>query len=207
MSTTFEVYPSAPEIPTLQRLLDDATGNLHAFLERIGIDARPPITFRLLRSGDNVELPHRDDLRWNHNEIGWFQVGSITGGTDAYYESVDEHSTLDVWHEYLREERFKPFSDRIQRSLAIGHYWSFRRSAGQPAVINIAYGILAASLAAITDGFVFSDDSAWDWERLPALPDDFLDWYFVPELALGEDFREWSERCIKALPDELSAER
>ena len=43
----------------------------------------------------------------------------------------------------------------------------------------------------------------WDWQRLPALPDEFLAWYFRPEKAIGENFREWSQRCLGYLAEEL----
>jgi hypothetical protein len=71
----------------------------------------------------------------------------------------------------------------------------------------VAYGLIAASLAAIRDGFLTSDDSAWDWQRLPALPDEFLAWYSRPEKAIGENFREWSKRCLGHLAKELKGGR
>jgi energy-coupling factor transporter ATP-binding protein EcfA2 len=74
---------------------------------------------------------------------------------------------------------------------------------GQSAIINVAYGLIAASLAAITGGFVTSDDSAWDWQRLPALPEELLSGYSRPEKAIGDDFRQWSERCLGFLAEEL----
>lgn len=99
---------------------------------------------------------------WPDETYAWFQVGDIAGGTDAYYWPVDEVN-LDYWHE-LAEGRRKARDELIRRCLNVGHDWSFRRSAGQRAIISIAYGLIAASLAALTYGFVFSDDSAWDWD-------------------------------------------
>jgi hypothetical protein len=61
--------------------------------------------------------------------------------------------------------------------------------------------------AGITDGVLTSDDSAWDWQRLPALADEFLAWYFRPENAIGEDFRQWSQRCLGCLAEELEGSR
>jgi len=39
----------------------------------------------------------------------------------------------------------------------------------------LAYGLIAASLAEITGGFVYSDDGAWDYSYFPALPKISLD--------------------------------
>lgn len=111
---------------------------------------------------------------------------------------------MECWSE-LTEPRFKVREVLIRKCLAVGHYWHFRRSIGQPAIINIAYGLIAGCLAELTDGFVFSDDSAWDWERMPALPSELFSWYFVPGMAINEDFRDWSSRCIESLREEMAA--
>jgi hypothetical protein len=71
----------------------------------------------------------------------------------------------------------------------------------------VTYGLLAASLAELTSGFVISTDGAWDYERMPALPEEFLTWYFRPELALEESKREWSLRHIAGRRDELLPQR
>lgn len=76
---------------------------------------------------------------------------------------------------------------------------------GQPALINLAYGYLAATLAELTNGFIFSDDSAWDYEQFPCRPSEFFDFYFVPEKAISSNCLEWSERCIGLLREEISS--
>jgi hypothetical protein len=92
---------------------------------------------------------------------------------------------------------------RVRHCVSIGHRWWFRRSMGQPAIINLSYGLIAASLAAITDGFLMSEDSAWKWQTFPALPEEFLSWYFRPENAIDANKREWSEQCLASLKEEL----
>lgn len=205
MSTTFDVYPGAREIPSFQQLLDRSTAELHRFLASVGIDARPLIRASV-QNKDRDELvpfdPHAP-LMWSDKNYVWFYLADIPGGTDAYFRPVDD-LTLECWSE-LTEPRLKACEELIHKCLEVGHYWSFRRSINQPAIINVAYGLIAASLAELTRGFVFSDDSAWDYERFPALPEEFFRWYFVPQLALRDNFREWSARCIGLLRDELSA--
>jgi hypothetical protein len=113
----------------------------------------------------------------------------------------DEAKIQELWDGGFDDPRCKTIEPLIRECISTGHHWWFRRSAGQPAIISVAYGLIAASLAAITDGFLTSDDSAW--ERLPALPNEFLSWYFRPEKAIGENFREWSQRCLGFLAQEL----
>ena len=205
MSTTFDVYPSTSSIPTFRQLLDRSTTELHRFLASVDVDARPSIHVRVQYQDDDqpVPLDPQSPLTWPDDTYAWFHVANVPGGTDAYFWSVDD-LTLDCWRE-LTEPRFKAREELIHKCLDVGHYWNFRRSAGQPAIINIAYGLIAACLAELTCGFVFSGDSAWDWERMPALPDEFFGWYFVPDLALDNNFREWSIRCIASLREELAA--
>jgi hypothetical protein len=199
MSTTFNVFPSSELIPTFQQLLDRSTTELHRFLSSIDVDARPSIHVRVQnKEGDQaIPLDLHSPVTWPDETYAWFHVADIPGGTDAYFWPVDD-VTLDCWRE-LSTPRCKAHEDLIRNCLGVGHYWNFRRSAGQPAIINLAYGLIAASLAELTAGFLCSDDSAWDWQRMPALPDEFFSWYFVPDLALSSDNREWSMRCIDSL--------
>lgn len=76
---------------------------------------------------------------------------------------------------------------------------------GQPAIINFSYGILAAALAELTDGLVFSDDSAWDYERFPATSHEVYDWYFRPEAAIDQGRAEWARRCLDSIAAESGA--
>src|SRR5262249_44106569 len=177
---------------------------LHRFLESVNIQERPPIHLRIQRCEIHSPVPFSlsGPARWGKDTYAWFMVGEVPGGTDAYFDD-DEAKIQQIWDGAFDDPRCKRIEPLIRECISTGHRWWFRRSIGQPAIINVAYGLMAASLAALTDGFVTSDDSAWDWQRLPALPDEFLSWYFRPEKAIEENFREWSERCIGFLAEEL----
>jgi hypothetical protein len=199
VSTTFEVYPGTAVLPTFDALLERSTAELHAFLGSLGLAARPRVEVRLQRNADDsaVSFDARGPLRWDKGAYAWFTVGGVSGGTDAYFDD-DKKKIAERWED-IGDPKCERLGPLLRQCLAAGHYWSFRRSAGQPAAINLAYGLIAGSLASLTGGFVYSDDSAWDWERMPALPQDFLSFYFRPELALEDAFREWSGRCIDQL--------
>src|SRR4051794_6216151 len=89
------------------------------------------------------------------------------------------------------------FSGLLEASFRVGRWWAFRRSMGQRAIINVGYGMIAASLAQLTGGFVESGDMAWDHQLLPATPEEFLEFYFRPERSDGE-WKNWAEVCIAA---------
>jgi hypothetical protein len=138
---------------------------------------------------------------WADDCYAWFQVPGVAGGTDAYawtFDEVRRECVASVAAEHPE------FADMTAAALRVGRYWMFRRSAGQPAIINIAYGQLAGSLAELTGGFVHSEDGAWNYKRLPARPDRFLATYFRPELNPDWENYNWARDCIGRLPEELS---
>jgi hypothetical protein len=143
-----------------------------------------------------------DPARWNKETYAWFMVGNVRGGTDAYSDD-DANEIREYWDDEMANPRCIRFESIIRESVEIGHRWSFRRSAGQPAVINLAYGLIAGSLAAITNGIVHSIDSAWDYEKLPASPEEFLSWYFRPEQTANQKSQAWSRECLARLAVEL----
>ena len=133
----------------------------------------------------------------------WFTVADVGGGTDAYFEQVDE-LTLDVWSDYFKQPRLARNADDVRRCLSIGHYWTFRRSAGQPATISLLYGLLAGCLAQLVDGFVFSDDTAWAWELMPIRGDEFLGRYFAADGTPEKEINDWATDCCSRIPAELA---
>jgi hypothetical protein len=79
-------------------------------------------------------------------------VDDVGGGTDAYYcDDADEIN--EVWSGEFDDPKCLRLEPLIRECVQIGHYWSFRRSMGQPGIVNLAYGLIAGSLAALTDGF------------------------------------------------------
>jgi hypothetical protein len=60
----------------------------------------------------------------------FIRIDGVPGGTDGYFRR----------------------RELVRRCRSVGHTWWFRRSAGQPAIINLAYGFVAAALGELTDG-------------------------------------------------------
>ena len=204
MSTTFEVYPRHTRIPTFNELLTAANRTLKSRLANIGATAQLSVEMRKSNGDDLMPLELDSPMSWDIDEsYAWFVVPTVAGGTDGYFEQVDD-LTREVWSDYLKMERLSPMSETVSQCLETGHYWTFRRSAGQPGIINLSYGLLAGCLAELTDGFVFSDDSAWVFDLLPMTGNEFLKRYFVPGGTENSDAEEWTSRCLGWIPEELS---
>jgi hypothetical protein len=208
MSMTFDVFPSSSTVPSFRQILELSTARLREFLHGRGFSINPAIEVILHTESPDATLPTNLDspALWDEHHYAWFSVPPVPGGTDAYVLSVEGlRNQLDEIFEGEEDEMEEPLSSLRSDVLSrpeVRYYWSFRRSAGQPAIINLVYGLIAASVAELTDGIIFNDDGAWDYERFPAKPSEFFEWYFRPEQAIDPALREWSARCIKAIPDE-----
>ncbi len=204
MSTSFAVFPTTDHIPSFRELLDVATGHLRAFIQSYDITTPVRLAVTLHRREPErrtVTFEIGDLAWWRDDCFAWFHVPGVDGGSDAFARKFD--SVGRGYIEDIRVKKLNDFTELTAAALRIGRYWTFERSGGQPGIINIAYGMLAGSLALLTNGFVFSEDGAWDYERLPARPDFFLSTYFRPELNRDWINYSWTKECISWLPEEL----
>lgn len=206
MSTTFDVYPGKEYIPSFAELLDISNKKVNDFLRNLGISKNITIDVEVHNNTGELQKKFNihDKLIWNNESYAWFFIRGVNGGTDSYYYKITELDR-EIWKNEIETNiKARELRDIINKSINIGYYWSFRKSIGQPGIINLAYGLIAASLAEITGGFVYSDDGAWDYSYFPALPEDFFRWYFKPEYAVKNEDKVWLQNCIKSICKELN---
>jgi hypothetical protein len=210
MSTTFSVYPKIPKVPTFEEVTNLATSKLRAFLKEFDIAGEPLITVELRQKEPDVQLPidSHAPATWPDETYAWFKVPPIAGGADAYFWPTDKKDRREYWDEVLeRNEKLRNRKDRrklIEACLGTGYRWHLRRSAGQAAIIHLAYGLVAGSFAELTEGFIDTGDGGWDYQRFPATAAEFNTCYFRPALALNVGNKEWAETCIRRIPKDLS---
>lgn len=209
MSTTFDVLPRKNYIPTFSEIIELANSYINTYLQNIGIIEPVSILVNLHKKDEsNVrEIMMHEKVQWDDDSYIWFYLEGKPGGTDVYFWSFDE-TELDMWKEEISNNpRISKYAEDILTSINIGYHWNFRRSAGQPAIINLSYGLIAAALAQLTDGLIYSDDGAWDYSLFPTQVDDFISHYFIPEKATNSDYKEWAETCIKLIYKELNEKK
>jgi hypothetical protein len=204
MSTTFNVYPKLPAIPTFRQILELSEARLEQFLLSYGIDAKYSIEVKLRSKEPDVEQPTNliSPASWADDLYAWFYVLAAPGGSDAYFWEIDEDAREMVMEECHVNNLPEGRRELILACLENDHYWHFRRSGSALAVMNVAYGFIAASVAEITGGFIYSVDGGWDYERFPATAEEFYQWYFRPELAVGPNKKADSQRCLRAIAGE-----
>ncbi|WP_027483496.1 hypothetical protein [Deinococcus pimensis] len=211
MATTFEVYPGSAVAPSFEAVRALGEEKLHAFLHDHDLPARPRVTVERYRSrisvsGDEpVEFDVHAPFLVPHDEYAWFTVQGESGGTDASTHKVlmltkqDSDLGLPFPAEHLLDGRV------LDAARTVGSCWSFRRSAGQPALVNLLYGTLASALAELTLGVVYSDDGAWDHQAFPARPEDFDRVYLCADAALTSEARAWSELNLSLLREPMDS--
>src|SRR5262249_41052293 len=122
MSTTFDVYPIKPELPTFAAILERSTFELHRFLESVGLRERPRIHVRLQRKKDHSHqlFDLNDEARWADDTYAWFMVGDVPGGTDAYYDDSIE-DIRQFWEGELENPKYIQFEPAIRQAMQVGH--------------------------------------------------------------------------------------
>ncbi|MFT6502219.1 MAG: hypothetical protein ACJASQ_002345 [Crocinitomicaceae bacterium] len=212
MSTTFEVIPVETIHITFREVIELSEKRINAFLESIGIISTIQLSINLHENREKYvnEIDLDSFFNWADNEYVWFVIKGIPGGTDAYCEELkDDFSDSGPWWRLedilLNNKAIENFELKIEKAKRLNRYWTFRRSAGQPGSINLAYGLISASIAELTGGFIWTEDGAWNFKKFPAEPADFYKWYFRPENEEHQDSKEWALRCLDGIEQEIEA--
>jgi hypothetical protein len=211
MSTTIDVIPVATLNITFGEVLAKATERIQERLVTLDIHEPVRLHVNIHKNDESVvrKVPSGDLFTWNEDEYAWFSINGIPGGTDATMQSLegsDLESDNPWWYlKYIAENnRTVPdLEQKFEQAKLINKRIYFRRSAGQTGLIALCYGLIAASVAELTGGILWSDDGAWSVKNFPAEYDGFLQWYFVPNRALTDDNRDWAERCLEGIRDDL----
>lgn len=183
MSYIFEVYPSTNQIPSFNKVMELSNQYLAEALKKFEIRQTFSINVSVCNHNDRtvVSTGGEQPAIWTEEEYAWFLLSDNSGGCDAYCYTVDEE-TYELWEENFRiTEHMRPYEQQMKNCLETGIYWRFRRSAGQPASLNLAYGMIAAAFAHLTNGLIYTDDGAWDFKMFPTSAEVFLQHYFDPE--------------------------
>lgn len=207
MSTTFEVYPKINDKPSFTELINLSERKLGEFLSEFNLNDKPKICICIYSVESNIEreINLSSPVIWNKDEYAWFYIENIVGGTDAYFCKFDELDK-ECWNdEFTDNNKIIEREEFIKECIKNEYYWYFRRSAGQPAIISLTYGLIASALAELTEGFIISNDSGWDYSKFPAISTEFDKFYFRPDKALDPEYKEWSEHCIKIIIEDLSS--
>lgn len=211
MSTTINIIPVETCEITYGQIIQIGERNINRFLTSLGIQEKIKLSVNLQDNEEtrtnSVDLNSKFELK--ENEYAWFYIDGIPGGTDGYQKNIEDKE-IDIenpWWMFdemeMNNKTIKNIEDKFEKAKKINKYWYFRRSAGQPGIIALSYGLISAGVAELTDGILWADDGAWDFKRFPADSSDFLRWYFRQDMALERETRDWAKRCIEGIIGDL----
>jgi hypothetical protein len=208
MSTTFKIIPTKIDSNlTFQNVLALAKQTLQNQLNKLSINLSVNISANI---HDNKEAFVNDIIPytkfvWADNEYAWFTVDNSNGGIDGYCEMIAEN--LSDWETYLEDTLDNAIvtPQLKQQILDCEYQWYFRRSAGQSPIMNLAFGHLTASVAKLTDGYIYTYDGAWNDNIFPATAEQLLEVYFYPDKAKDAADYDWTTRCIDGLHAEFAS--
>lgn len=213
MSTTIQIIPVETSAITFGQVISTSERNINNFLNSIGLTNTIKLKVNVHEHNEKYvnTVQFEDKFEWNDNEYAWFAIEGVPGGTDGYCwqlndEVIDPEDPWWIFEEIeANNKTIEDLKNKIEKSKLLNRRWSFRRSAGQYGIIAISYGLISAAIAELTNGILWADDGAWDFERFPAKSVDFLDWYFRPDKAIGADYASWARSCINGILDDFSS--
>ncbi len=205
MSLNFTVFPNNKYVPTYKELLEYSNEKINNYLISQGIKRKIFIEYNLKKTKKDLEVKFdiNDEYKWEEGSHIEIYIKGISGMATSYYYNTIDDLEKEAWAENINSElKYKKMEKEIRKSMEIGYSWIFKRSAGQPGIIVLTYGFFAASLAKLTNGIIYSDDGGWNYDLLPAKPDDFFKFYLNSSMASNR-YKKFTEETLKLIHKEL----
>lgn len=208
MSETFGIIPvKLGKQLTFGNVISIAEKSINDFLQSYQLDVVVKMAVEIRDNDEKYVNPVGldDAFFWKATEHAFFTLDKAKGGTDAYCTNISD--TLEYWDTYVEETCGKLVTPaQIAQIKKDNVKWYFARSSGQSAMVNIAYGHLAAAVARLTDGIMHSKNG-WDPHIFPTHADDFLAVYFRPEKTEHPASKKWSEKSMNNLRESVAGKR
>ena len=165
MSISFEIFPTTKKIPKCEEVNEYSINLFNGFIqnENIVYDIKCKVTEV---SFDSKKCKKPVFLTSNEEKYTIFNINE-EGEIYVFYDKIEKIDE-EFWNEEIKiNENARFMEKKIWDNLKTGYSWRVKRTMGQPAVVNLYYGYLAIAIAVLTEGILYSDDGAWDYECFP----------------------------------------
>lgn len=165
MSISFEIFPITKKIPKCEEVIEYSINLFNGFIqnENIVYDIKCKVTEV---SFDNKECIKPVFLTSSEEKYTIFNVNE-EGEIYVFYDKISKIDE-EFWDEEVKiNENARFMEKKIWDNFKVGYSWRVKRTMGQPAVVNLYYGYLVIAIAVLTEGILYSDDGAWDYECFP----------------------------------------
>jgi len=200
MSTSLSILPLKIDSKlTFGNVVSIAEQTVNDFLLSYQFNVKVKISVNLHDNDESHVEPITVDEKftWKENQYSWFMLDKSKNGIEGYCNVLAE--TLEYWPNYVEETCGKLVTPaQVAKIKGFNTKWYIKRTAGQSPLMNIAYGHLAAAVAKLTDGIIYSQ-AGWDPAIFPIHADEFIALYFRPEKTNHEASRKWAEKNLNKL--------
>lgn len=195
MSTSYDIFPTSNYMPGSEEIIALSQRYFEKYLR--GQDIVLPIKVRTEKfiTSDSKALPVcrkegekepclakkgmiAEEKLLIHDEDGYEAFSVNHEGQAFVFFYRDDELNRESWNEEISSNpRAMVLKNAISRNQELGYYWNVKRTMGQPAVVNIYYGFLAIAITELTEGIIYSDDGAWEYQCFPTTSKEFLEKY------------------------------
>ena len=204
MSLTLDVLPTAPLPPTFGELLERTRENIATFYVEHALGVAPPIATAFLDLSGHPDRHDRtrrvagadESFSWSTDAYAWI-VWPSGQGTAVHNGWVPPDGAM-PWEEPGGSAPSAALARAARQASAVGRRWSVAVESSD-AFADLASGMLAGSLAELTEGLVFSDDGAWPFDGTPMHAADFVRAYLRPSFTRDLHASERARRCVAEL--------
>jgi hypothetical protein len=196
MSATLGVIPTEINSNlTFGNVLRLAERTICSYFSSIGMKIEVHIKVQLSDTDEKYtrEVADNDKFIWETNEFASFTINNFKG-PEAYCERISD--TLDYWGNYIEEICENTITaEQVSQIKANNLKWYYTRPIAKSALVNLAYGHLAAATAELTKGILHTK-TGWDPILFPVKPPEFLEAYFQPEKTVHAVSKKWAEKSL-----------
>lgn len=203
MSTSFEVFPTNTCIPNIEDVISTSVELLNRFFKKNQIEKDFQIELEIynLSNGNKLDKKHEKLITSEDEQLAI--IIRNEGYTNIFYHDLI-NIDCEFWESEMQyNKNALALKSEIEMNKKIGYYWSVKRNVGQPPVVNLLYGYVAIAIAKVTDGFIYSDDGAWDYNCFPSTVNIFEKDYLSIEVLSDNDMKNFILYNINELKNNI----
>ena len=156
MSTSFWVYPCNNYIPKIGEVIENTNVTIEKFIKRYSIPDKYKVNMGFNGQEGCKEIDNDFLLNWDTSGYIYLAYPEMFGSCFINYYCKD------IFRFWATDAKTKSMTEVFDRCLNYNRYWHVDGR-------DFTKGFVAGSIAMLTDGFVYSDDGAWDFKQMPAL--------------------------------------
>lgn len=199
MSMNFQIFPTCSYIPNTEEVINKSKEMLIEYFKDNNIEKMIDVKSEIFNiSGSIGEIDYSNKLITSEKEQIAFVIEN-EGHANLFYHVLTDLDR-DFWkEEILSNQKAQELAKDINVNNEVGYYWSVKRSAGQPPIINLLYGYLAISIADLTNGLIYSDDGAWEYSVFPCKAEAFKKIYLKLDNVKNMKLKQFIEQSLNKL--------